>query len=423
MKIRLPDKLHDVFASPARYRGAFGGRGSGKSFSFATMALVRGMQDKLRILCAREIQTTIRESVLQELVSAIEYWGLESFYDYGASYVSGINGTEFIFKGLRHNYKEVKSTKGINICWVEEAEAVSDESWRVLIPTIREEGSEIWMTWNPEDPDAATQKRFIDNPPPRTKIAQMNYRDNPWFPEVLDHERLHDLATLDKHMYCHIWEGGCIVRTGMEVYHAFSQENVSEIAEFDPALPILLSCDFNIGEGKPMSSCLCQIKRGPDKDGKIRPELHVFDEIILETADTNDAANEMKHRYPKHPVIVYGDASGRSRDTRSKTTDYLLLASHGFSNQKVPGQNPPIRDRHNAMNGLMKSASGDVRLFVHPRCKVLIKGLERVKIKKGSGYLEEETYEQHVTTSLGYLVHYEFPVAGRAMKKIQIGGV
>jgi hypothetical protein len=243
----------------------------------------------------------------------------------------------------------------------------------------------------------------------------MNHRDNPWFPEVLNQERLHDLNTLDKHMYSHIWDGGCIVRTGMEVYHAFSLDNVSDEAEYDHALPILWSHDFNIGEGKPMSSCLCQIKKGTGPDGVIRPELHAFNEIILETADTNDAAAEMKQRYPGKQVVVYGDASGKAKDTRSKTTDYLILAGQGFKKQKVPSANPPVRDRHNVVNGLLRSASDDIRLKIHPRCKVLIKGLERVKIKKGSGYLEEETYEQHVTTALGYLANYEFPLRQKSL--------
>ena len=379
--------------------------------SLATMLLVRGMERKLRILCTREIQVTIRDSVLQELANAIEYWGLDDYYNVGASYVSGTNGTEFLFKGLRHNYKEVKSTKGINICWIEEAEAVLEESWRALIPTIREPGSELWISWNPEDPEAATQKRFIDNPPPSTKIVQMNYRDNPWFPAVLEQERLHDIVTLDRHMYEHIWEGGCIVKTGLEIYYAFDRKtHISVEAERDKALPILWSHDFNIGEGKPMSSCLCQIKKGPDHEGKVRPELHVFDEIVLQTADTNDAVQEMINRYGTNNVIVYGDASGRARDTRSKSTDYLMLKERGFPAQKVPLSNPPIRERHNAVNALLKNASGDVRVKIHPRCKTLIKGLEQVRLKKGSTYIEDETFEQHITTAFGYLVNYEFPI-------------
>lgn len=213
----MPTKLAPVFTGSARYRGAHGGRGSGKSFTFAKMAAVRGYQHKLRILCARELQYTLRDSSMSEVIKAIESepW-LAVHYDLGESYIRGANGTEFIFRGLRHNAREIKSMTGVNLCWVEEAEAVSEVSWRVLIPTIREPGSEIWLTWNPESADSATNERFIANQPANAKIVQINWRDNPWFPDVLEDERQHDLRG-DPDMYQHIWEGGYITRTDAQV--------------------------------------------------------------------------------------------------------------------------------------------------------------------------------------------------------------
>jgi len=209
-----------------------------------------------------------------------------------------------------------------------------------------------------------------------------------------------------------VWEGDCIRKTGLEIYYSFDREtHVTSEAERDENLPILWAHDFNIGEGKPMSSCLCQIKKGEDEEGNKRAELHIFDEIILDTADTHQAAEECKQRYSDTgQVVVYGDASGKARDTRSKVTDYVILREHSFGKQKVPTGNPPIRDRHNAVNAMLKNANGDVRVRVHPRCKTLIKGLETVSLKPGAQYLEEETYHQHVTTALGYLINYEFPI-------------
>jgi PBSX family phage terminase large subunit len=419
IKVQLPKKLHWVFSGQARYRGAHGGRGSGKSMGFALMCLLRGMERPMRILCAREIQTTIRDSVHRELVSAIDKFGLEDFYNYGTSYVQGTNGTEFLFKGLRHNYKEIKSTSGVNICWIEEAEAVSEDSWRVLIPTIREEGSEIWATWNPEDPESPVQVRLVDNPPDNARVVAMNWRDNPWFPDVLEEERQHDLKTMDIHLYNHVWEGECITRTGLEIYYNFDKKtHVSDEVEQDQNLPILWSHDFNIADGKPMSSCLCQIKKGEDHEGNKRTELHIFDEIVIETADTHTVIDEFKERYGKDNVIIYGDPAGQARDTRSKMTDYMILKEQGFKKQKVAKAHPPIRDRHNAVNALLKNASGDVRVKIHPRCKTLIKGLQTVKLKQGSQYLEEETYPQHITTALGYLICQEFPIRKREIKPI-----
>ena len=216
-QVQLPPKLVPVFLGEARYRGAHGGRGSGKSFSFAKMLAVRGYAKKIRVLCCREFQNSIKDSVHSEIVNAIqsEPW-LENAYDYGESFIRGKNGTEFIFKGLKHNYREIKSISGINLAWVEEAEAVSEQSWRTLTPTIREPGSEIWLTWNPESLDSPTQKRFIDAPPPRAKIAEINYLDNPWFTQELEEERQNDLRR-DPDMYRHIWEGECITRTDAQI--------------------------------------------------------------------------------------------------------------------------------------------------------------------------------------------------------------
>lgn len=216
-RIELPPKLVPVFTGEARYRGAYGGRGSGKSYSFALMAAVRGYAEPLRILCCRELQTSIKDSVHAELAAAIQSndW-LNDHYQIGESYIRGKNGTEFLFKGLRHNYQQIKSTSGINICWVEEAETVSEQSWKNLIPTIRAPGSEIWLTWNPEDEDSPTNRRFVVDPPPNSKIEKLNYSDNPWFPPELEQERLNDLKR-DPAFYAHVWEGECVTRTDAQI--------------------------------------------------------------------------------------------------------------------------------------------------------------------------------------------------------------
>jgi len=415
--ISIPEILQPVFTGKYRYRGAYGGRGSGKSLSFALMCLVRGIEKRQRILCAREIQSTIRDSVHRELADAVSEFGLEQFYNIGVSFIKGINGTEFIFKGLRHNYREIKSTSNIDICWVEEAEAVSEDSWRVLIPTIRNDKSEIWLTWNPEHSESPTNERFINNPPNNSCIVRVNYNHNPFFPKVLEEERQNDLRRYDKRVYEHVWLGKYLDQTGFEIYYNFDPKlHVSDVAEYEPSLPILWSLDFNIAEGKPMSSCLCQIKDGVYR-GEHRKELHVFDEIVIETADTNQIVDEMDSKFviDKSNFIVYGDASGRSKDTRSKTTDFQILMRRGYSRQRIPRSNPPIRERHNAVNAILKNAIDDVRFKIHPRCQVLIKGLQSVTLKPNAGYIELETYEQHITTALGYLVAMEFSLLRNVM--------
>jgi phage terminase large subunit len=209
--VSLPPKLVPVF-SPARgdlrYRGAYGGRGSAKSFSFAKMAAIWGYVDPLRILCTRDIQESIKESFHAELKNAIasEPW-LAAAYDVGIDYIRGKNGTECIFKGLRHNISSIKSMAQIDLCIVEEAEDVPEHSWEALEPTIRAPKSEIWVIWNPKRDGSPVDKRFIKTPPPRSMIVEMNYRDNPWFPQELDEQRKHALNTMDKGRYAWIWEG------------------------------------------------------------------------------------------------------------------------------------------------------------------------------------------------------------------------
>lgn len=193
--------------------------------------------------------------------------------------------------------------------------------------------------------------------------------------------------------------------SGQNIYYSFAREkHVCEDVAFIPARPILWSHDFNLAPGKPMSSIMAQAWRGDD--GAMH--LDCFDEVVIESADTNDAVAEFKGRpwmaQAQKGVIVYGDASGKSGDTRSKTTDYGLLARAGFREQKVPASNPPIRTRHNTVNALLQDATGRTRIRIHPRCKTLIRGLECARFKQGAQYVEDDSLpEQHITTALGYL--------------------
>ncbi len=205
-----------------------------------------------------------------------------------------------------------------------------------------------------------------------------------------------------------------VALTEHAIYHSFDRgKNVWGGVAFDPDLPLLWSHDFNLAPGKPMSSVLAQLRRG---DHGL--ELHVVDEIVMETADTNHVIAEMQGRpwgaQARGGIIVYGDAAGRARDTRSGATDYSLLAAAGYAKQKVPRANPPVRERHNLVNCLLCDAAGRVRLKIHPRCATLIRGLERARLKQGAQYVEDDSlYEQHVTTALGYCCCAEFkhPVA------------
>lgn len=220
--IQLPEKLVPVF-TPARgsvqYRGAFGGRGSAKSFSFALMAAVYGYAEPLRVLCTREFQASIKESFHAELKAAIasQPW-LSDHYDVGVDYLRGENGTEFIFRGLRHTTNTIKSLAKIDLTIVEEAEDVPEASWLALEATVlRQPRSELWAIWNPRSPESPVDKRFRKNPPNTARLAEINWRDNPWFPKGLQDLRKRDRERLDPNTYNHIWDGGYLTNSDAQV--------------------------------------------------------------------------------------------------------------------------------------------------------------------------------------------------------------
>lgn len=233
--LQLPPKLVPVFApqrGDVQYRNAHGGRGSAKSFSFAKMAAVFGYAEPLRILCTREFQDSIKESFHAELKAAIasEPW-LDAHYDVGTDYLRGDNGTEFIFRGLRRSVNSIKSLARIDLTIVEEAEDVPETSWLALEATVfRQPRSELWAIWNPRTADSPVDKRFRKSPPANAMTAEMNWRDNPWFPAGLDILRRRELERLDPATYAHVWDGAYLVNSDAQVL-----AGKWRVAEFEPA--------------------------------------------------------------------------------------------------------------------------------------------------------------------------------------------
>ena len=203
----FPLKLQPIF-KPARYKVLYGGRGGAKSWGIARALLIMGSERPLRILCARELQKSIKDSVHRLLSDQIKDLHLEQFYEIQQTTIKGVNGTEFFFEGLRHNTSQIKSYEGADIVWVEEAATVSKTSWDFLIPTIRKEGSEIWISFNPELEEDETYQRFVMYPPVNSIVIKLNWSDNPWFPAVLKIE-MYDLKERDPQAYQNVWEGHC----------------------------------------------------------------------------------------------------------------------------------------------------------------------------------------------------------------------
>lgn len=203
----FPDKLKMLF-EPHRYKVLWGGRGAGRSWGAARALLILGTSRAIRVLCAREFQNSISESVHKVLSDQIEGLGLSGFYDIQKQGIYGKNGTSFSFEGIKNNTTRIKSYEGVDYCWVEEAVKVSKASWDVLIPTIRKTGSEIWMTFNPELESDYTYQRFVKGAGPNVAVTHMTWRDNPWFPPELLLE-LESSKEYDYDTYLNVWEGKC----------------------------------------------------------------------------------------------------------------------------------------------------------------------------------------------------------------------
>lgn len=215
----------------ARYRALWGGRGSGKSFTAALMASIWGYAEPLRILCTREFQASIKESFHAELKAAIasQPW-LEAHYDVGVDYIKGANGTEFIFRGLRRNEQSIKSLAKIDLTIVEEAEDVPEQSWLALEATIfRQPKSELWAIWNPREEGSPVDKRFRQDPPADMLAAELQWSDNPFFPEGLDALRRREQQRLDPATYAWVWEGAYRQNSDAQVFN-----NKIEVRVFEP---------------------------------------------------------------------------------------------------------------------------------------------------------------------------------------------
>jgi phage terminase large subunit len=240
--VEFPEKLAPLF-EPARYKILYGGRGGAKSWGVARALLLTSAERPLRVLCAREVQKSIKESVHSLLSDQIQALGLGAFFRVLETEIRGENGSRFIFAGLAsHTTESIKSYEGVDRVWVEEAQTVSKRSWDILTPTIRKDGSEIWLTLNPYLATDETYSRFVVSPPPGAWVCKINYHDNPWFPEVLELERQHAKATLPPEEYANIWDGEP-QRTVAGAYYADQMYKIREAGRirevpYQPNVPV-----------------------------------------------------------------------------------------------------------------------------------------------------------------------------------------
>ena len=309
MKIKINLKLQQPFKDllkPYRYKVYYGGRGSGKSYNFAVVLLVLSLQKKIRVLCAREFQNSINDSVYKLLKDLIYKYKLPYFEILNTTIKNTLTGSEFIFKGLKHNIQSIKSLEGIDICWVEEAHTVSEESWDILIPTIRKPNSEIWISFNPYSETDATYKRFVLSTPPNTLLKKVTYKDNKYFPKVLKRELEFDKKT-NYEKYLHIWEGECLTLSDAQVFKDKYEVGTIPNEVLKRAYDIYLGSDFGFA-----------------KDPTTLIKLYKLDDILYidsEAYGIGVEINDIPNLYAK--VEGYKDYLIRADSSQPMTISYL----------------------------------------------------------------------------------------------------
>lgn len=327
MSAQFPDKLAPLF-EPARYKVLYGGRGASKSWGIARALLIEGATKPIRVLCAREIQRTIADSVHLLLSDQIEALGLSGHYRILEAEIRGLNGTSFAFAGLRQqDAGKLKSFEGVDRCWVEEAQAVSKKSWDILIPTIRKDGSEIWVSFNPELDSDDTYTRFVVNPPPGTVLINIGWRDNPWFPETLRLEKDH-LEKVDPEAYQNVWEGKCRTTVDGAIYHREVTEAVESKrirpVPYDPMLKVHTVWD--LGWNDQMSIILVQ---------RLGSELRIIDYIEDSHRTLVDYVAELQgKRYLWGTDFLPHDGAAKNYQTGKSAQE--ILQSQGRRVEIVP---------------------------------------------------------------------------------------
>ncbi|MDE1483968.1 PBSX family phage terminase large subunit [Xenorhabdus bovienii] len=333
-----------------RWRWTYGGRGGGKSVEIARALVLLGAIEPMTILCAREFQNSINDSVLALLESEIYSLGLAHFYRVKNNEIEGLNGTRFTFKGLRNNINSIKSMHGIRVCWVEEAQTVSQDSWDILGPTVRANKSEVWVSYNPreeEDPTYQLMKRHEADPPDGgVIIRKVNYSDNAFFPDVLRHEMAY-CKRVDYEAYEHIWLGLPKAISEAVIFSGKYREEMFPDDLWKQADRLFFGADFGFAND-PSTLIRCFIL-----------DLKLY--VEYEAYGVGVELDELPQFYDSIPLSrkwpIHGDNS------RPETISYL--SRQGFTIDgatKWPGS---VEDGITYLKGFEE-------IIIHPRCKHMV---------------------------------------------------
>lgn len=394
---------------PARYKGASGGRSSGKSHFFAEQAVEEMVCDpNLRFVCIREVQRSLKFSAKSLIESKIKRLGVGHLFDVQQREIRRRGGDGvMIFEGMQdHTADSIKSLEGFGRAWVEEAQSISKRSLDLLLPTIRADGSEIWFSWNPDQPNDPIDAFFGTNPEGAIRV-KATYLDNPFCPSVMRTEA-DRLRRADPEAFEHIWMGGYFLGGHGRVYsnflnRPFPQGNIDESVQ-DHGGDLYVGQDFNVN---PMASVIAE---------RVVDECHVLDAVEFATSNTAEVAQEIRRRYPNRRIIFCPDPAGNQRHTNAPVgqTDFTILRNSGFE-VRAPSAHPPVVDRINNAQA-MYSDEGRRRVRISPKASPLILGLSNLTYKEGTSLRDTKQGGGgffHICDAMDYLLWQEFRVIGR----------
>jgi PBSX family phage terminase large subunit len=428
----LPKQYQSLFDDSYRVKIYEGGRYTLKSHSIARALLIKARQKKHRILCAREIQDSIKDSVHKLLSDLIKEYEYSDFKVTDNEIINKYTGSNFIFKGLRStnltDLSKTKSLEGVTITWLEEGQSISEASLDFLIPTItRVEDYELIVSMNRYKDLDPVFERYCLIPDPEVLHQYNTYLDFADFFKNIGQEKAYKqfckeankLLLLDPEKYNHVYKGhpasyiaGCVTRR-------FTAENILPLEHYSDE-PLHITCDFN---GDPMCWILAH---------KTDKEVFYFDEIVLEVTDTYAAIKyfieKYKDRDKTQTIIINGDASGSNKSTQSPIHNYIIMRNEltkaGFRKVKIEKRkaNPPIMKRVNSWNNQICNDDGERRLFINAdKCKWLMYNIHNLKYKPGSNDIEDANLTQirqdnkakflnHPFAAASYLVDYYWPI-------------
>lgn len=399
-----------------------GSVGSAKSILCAHLGVRHCLENPGARLCiTRKAMPDLKSTIFKEILEHIDKDFIEGKHykvNNTSASITWFNGSEIISRSWSDKkYKKLRSLK-LSMVIVEELTENNEEDKEAFdnlkmrlrrIPTVKE--NILIAATNPDSPSHWAYKYFFESTSKNVKVFKSVTSDNPFLDPVYIEQLKQDL---DPKMAQRMLYGEWIELDADRVYHAYNPEKnfVNDLYTIDKRQPIILAFDFNIGQGKPMSSCASQFVNGSH---------HFFDEVVIQGARTPQAAEEWIHKgivKQGQRIIIRGDASGEARDTRSIVSDYDIL-KRAFTNagaiveMQVPLANPPIRRRHNLVNAYCLNEAGEHRLFVYKNCKVTHDGMRLTALKKSGDYLEDDSFHaQHITTAMGYSVVYQHNLIG-----------